>query len=146
MYGNTVYILYKMFQAKWGVFASSMYPVGQLCNRTVVIQLDGLRIGQPHTHYLLHWNACTLYSRTLACRMDDFSAYTLNARARRTEPLRNGPHGRTTNRHGTHLTLSGSSRAWNFLYSTSLTLVIPCRAPSSRCGYRNRSMRRMERG
>ena len=34
-----------------------------------------------------------------------------NARARRTVPPRNGPHGRTINRHGTHLTLSGSGRA-----------------------------------
>ena len=29
---------------------------------------------------------------------------------------RNGPHGGTTNRHGTHLTLSSSGRAWNFLW------------------------------
>ena len=28
----------------------------------------------------------------------------------------NGPHGRTTNRYGTHLTLSGSGRAWTFLW------------------------------
>ena len=29
---------------------------------------------------------------------------------------RNGPHGRTTNRYGTHLTLSSSGRAWTFLW------------------------------
>ena len=38
-----------------------------------------------------------------------------NARARKTVPPLNGPHGRTTNCYGTHLTLSGSGRAWNFL-------------------------------
>ena len=31
-------------------------------------------------------------------------------------PPRNGPHGLTRNRYGTHLTLSGSGRAWNFLW------------------------------
>ena len=39
-----------------------------------------------------------------------------NARAKRTVPPRNGPHGRTTNRYGTHLTLSSSGRAWTFLW------------------------------
>ena len=37
-----------------------------------------------------------------------------NALARSTP--RNGPHGLTRNRYGTHLTLSGSGRAWNFLW------------------------------